>query len=98
MKKNFCVIFSDIVKTAPETLPASTIGAFTHFFVLPNYFTQKWGDLVLGFGGVQVTKLSGGVSGRRWRERRIWNAKYSQEQNACTATAEATLQTNQQVF
>ena len=56
-----CVIISDLVKAAPEILPATTIGMFPHFVIFPNCFTQVWEDLVLGVWDVQVTNLAGGV-------------------------------------
>ena len=69
-----CVVISDHVKFALETLPATNIGIFPNLFVLPNYFTKRWEDLVLSVGGGQVANLTVGV-GIRWQhERRIRHA------------------------
>ena len=63
MIKSLCAIISDLVIASPETLPATTIGMFTHFFVLPIFLTKGLEDLVLGVGVGQVTNLAGGVDG-----------------------------------
>ena len=65
-RKSLCAVSSDRVKSAPDTLPATTVGMFPHFFVLPNCFTQGREDLGLGVRGGQFTNLAVGFV-RWWR-------------------------------
>ena len=55
--KILCVIISDIVKYAPEILPATTIGMFSHFFVLPIFFQKGGMTLSLMLGVVRSSTL-----------------------------------------
>ena len=41
VKKSLCLVSSDYIKAAPETLPDTTIGMFPHFVVLQNCFTKE---------------------------------------------------------